>query len=140
MAPMTSDTPATATATAATPEPRRFSVARADDGHPIVHLDGVKISQHLIGYELREQRGDLPVVVLHLSKRATMDATFEGLATVVVGVEPDPGPAAAAFLGAIDPAQLETAALNSPDLDTTEPNGLTRAMLAQLGRWAQGRD
>ncbi|WP_436957987.1 hypothetical protein [Streptomyces sp. SudanB182_2057] len=50
---------------------------------------------------------------------------------------PDPGPAAAVFLDAIDPEALERAALARPDLGT-EPYSLTKAMLTQLVEWARG--
>ncbi|MFF7092846.1 hypothetical protein ACFY9A_10675 [Streptomyces rubradiris] len=50
---------------------------------------------------------------------------------------PDPGPAAAVFLDAIDPEALERAALARPDLGT-EPYSLTKAMRTQLVEWARG--
>lgn len=76
---------------------------------------------------------------MRLAARAAAGAVFEGAARVVVGVPPDPGPAAAAFLGAIDAGQLEKAVLARHDLMDGGPHELTRAMLALLKEWALGQ-
>ncbi|MFJ4910648.1 hypothetical protein ACIQCR_34785 [Streptomyces sp. NPDC093249] len=52
---------------------------------------------------------------------------------------PDPGPAAAEFLEAIDARQLEQTALARIDLLDGQPNELTRAMLHLLTEWARGQ-
>lgn len=114
-----------------------------DPSHPglfLLQLDGVEIRKKVSEVHISAVDGDLPRVVLVLSK--SVDPTeFEGLARVAVGEPPeplDPGPAAAVFIGAIDPEELEKAALVRPDLGG-EPYDLTRAMLAQLTEWANGR-
>ncbi|WP_055713155.1 hypothetical protein [Streptomyces torulosus] len=78
-------------------------------------------------------------MVIELSPRATATGVFEGLAHVVIGDRPDPGPAAAAFLSVISPAELEKAALARHDLMDGQPHELTRAMLALLREWALGQ-
>lgn len=78
----------------------------------------------------------IPEVTLVLRRRGDRPVVFDGLATVQIGEPVDPGPAAAAFLAAIDAETLEQAALNRLDLDPGE-HGLTKAMLAQLSEWAQ---
>lgn len=107
--------------------------------NPEVTLHGADIGPDLAGVRIAADAREVPEVVLILSARGAQNAVFEGLAHVVVGDQPDPGPAAAAFLDAIDAGELEQAALNRPDLDN-EPQALTRAMLRQLAEWARGGD
>jgi len=102
-----------------------------------VALDGRDISQHVSAYELRQRAGKPAELLLHLSPLVKDD--FDGLARVVVGVPPDPGPAAAAFLSAIDAGELERTALSRHDLMDGAPHELTRAMLRLLQDWAAGR-
>ena len=95
--------------------------------------------EHLVGFQLTApDPKSPPELVLMLGARAACQAQYEGMARVVVGEEPDPGPAAARFLAAMDPEILEQAALNRPDLESG-PHGLTKAMLRQLTEWASGR-
>ncbi|MFE6186505.1 hypothetical protein ACFQ6U_18980 [Streptomyces sp. NPDC056465] len=108
-----------------------------DAMQPVVEIGGQDVSRLLHSYEVRQQAGQAPTVVLELAAHRT--TALEGLARVVVGVPPDPGPAAAAFLQAIDAAQLEQAALARHDLQDGKPNELTRAMLHLLGEWARGQ-
>ncbi|MFF6844655.1 hypothetical protein ACFY8X_38695 [Streptomyces tanashiensis] len=125
-----------------TPEPASL----ADETRPVrivtdgssaqVIVDGVDLSRRLRGYTLEHRVTQPPMLVLYAG--AALDAAFEGLAHVVVGDEPDPGPAVADFLRAIDPAALERAALDRDDLDGSR-HELTRAMLAQLTDWALGK-
>ncbi|MGI5143721.1 MULTISPECIES: hypothetical protein [unclassified Streptomyces] len=102
-----------------------------------VALDGRDISKHVSGYSLRQEAGQPATLVLFLSPLVKDD--FEGLARVVVGVDPDPGPAAAAFLSAMDPGELERHVLARHDLMDGSPNELTRAMLRLLQEWALGK-
>lgn len=112
-------------------------VVHATGGRTVVAVDDVEVSRHVAGYVIEQRMGEPPVVVLHLVPGSEGLLEFDGLARVAVGVPPDPGPAAAAFLEAIDPAELERAALARPDL-AGDRHGLTRAMLDQLREWARG--
>ncbi|MFE2578867.1 hypothetical protein [Streptomyces sp. NPDC059378] len=103
----------------------------------LVALDGRDISKQVSGYSLRQQAGQPAELVLFLTPLGKDE--FEGLARVAVGVPPDPGPAAAAFLSAIDAGELERHALSRHDLMDGSPNELTRAMLRLLQEWASGR-
>ena len=109
----------------------------ADQAAGTVVLDGRDISTEVNGYQLSQRAGLPAVLVLYLSPLAKDD--FEGLAHVVVGEAPDPGPAAAAFLGAIDAGELERQVLARHDLMDGGPHELTRAMLQLLQEWAQGK-
>ncbi|MFE0640146.1 hypothetical protein [Streptomyces sp. NPDC058877] len=109
----------------------------ADVARPTVEIDGQDVSRLLHSYHVQQEAGREPTVVLELAAHRTTE--LEGLARVVVGVPPDPGPAAAEFLQAIDAAQLEQAALARHDLQDGRPNELTRAMLQLLGEWARGQ-
>ncbi|WP_330306237.1 MULTISPECIES: hypothetical protein [unclassified Streptomyces] len=108
----------------------------ADQATSTVALDGRDISSHISGYSLRQHSMQPAELVLLLSPKTTDE--FEGLARVVVGDPPDPGPAAAAFLGAIDAGELERHVLARHDLMDGGPNELTRAMLRLLQEWASG--
>ncbi|WP_392749463.1 hypothetical protein [Streptomyces sp. LN590] len=100
-------------------------------------LDGRDISSQVSGYDLRQRAGQPAELVLFLSP--VVKDEFDGLARVAVGVSPDPGPAAAAFLSAIDAGELERNALARYDLLDGGPHEMTRAMLALLQDWASGR-
>lgn len=67
--------------------------------------------------DVRAVSHDLPRVVLHLSPTGTWPATLNLLAQVEIGVPPDPGPAATASLDALDPLEVERAALAGMDLE-----------------------
>ncbi|MFI5799065.1 hypothetical protein [Streptomyces sp. NPDC051677] len=108
----------------------------AEQATAALALDGRDITDQVTGYHLSQQAGVPPVLVLQLSPLVKND--FEGLAHVVVGDPPDPGPAAAAFLGALDAGELERHVLNRHDLMGGGPNELTRAMLQLLQEWARG--
>ncbi|MET7729098.1 hypothetical protein [Streptomyces mirabilis] len=54
-----------------------------------------------------------------------------------IGVSPEPGPVAAEFLEAMDPVEVERAALVRVDLENA-PGGGTAAVLRQLVEWARG--
>lgn len=93
-------------------------------------------SSSVSAYELRQRAGQPAELLLFLSPLLKDD--FEGLARVVVGDPPDPSPAAAAFLGAIDAGELERHVLARYDLMDGGHNELTRAMLRLLSEWASG--
>ncbi|MFK0106441.1 hypothetical protein [Streptomyces sp. NPDC091217] len=99
-------------------------------------IDDRDISKQVKGYQLSQVAGAAPVLVLQMA--AHLQEDFEGLAHVVIGDPPDPGPAAAAFFGAIDAGELERNVLNRHDLMDGGPNELTRAMLQLLQEWARG--
>lgn len=108
----------------------------ADQAAGTVALDGRDISGQVSGYELRQHAGGPAELLLYLSPLVKDE--FDGLARVVVGVPPDPGPAAAAFLSAIEAGELERYALSRHDLMDGGPHELTRAMLRLLQEWASG--
>ncbi|MEU3787587.1 hypothetical protein [Streptomyces sp900129855] len=108
----------------------------AEQASAALALDGRDITDQVTGYQLSQRPGMPPVLVLQLSPLVKND--FEGLAHVVVGDPPDPGPAAAAFLSAIDAGELQRQVLNRHDLMNGGPNELTRAMLQLLQEWARG--
>ncbi|MGQ4490083.1 hypothetical protein ACN6LM_000513 [Streptomyces sp. SAS_281] len=108
----------------------------AHDNTAEVELDGARVDPRAVkAYSVTHLAGERPEVLLHVADRG--DIQWSGMARVAVADLPDPGPAAAVFLEAIDPEALERAALARPDLGT-EQNSLTKAMLTQLGEWARG--
>ncbi|MER6131900.1 hypothetical protein [Streptomyces sp. NPDC001815] len=117
-----------------------MSVRVTGRGHAaVVEIGGHDVSRELAAYSLAHRAGDVPRMVIELSPKSTATGVFEGLAHVVIGDPPDPGPAAAAFLTAISPAELEKAVLARHDLMDGSPHELTRAMLALLRQWALGQ-
>lgn len=108
----------------------------AGGGRADIEIDGSRIDPSAIkAYSVSHLAGERPEVLLYVADRG--DTQWSGMARVTVADAPDPGPAAAVFLDAIDPEALERAALARPDLGT-QPNSLTKAMLTQLGEWARG--
>lgn len=107
-----------------------------------VAIDGVDITDRLLGLQVSQRARELPTVILDVLPGSGQGpiAELDGLAKVYVATEEDPldpGPAAAAFLAAIDAELLEKAALSRLDLQN-EAYGLTRAMLATLVEWSTG--
>ncbi|MFI6009082.1 hypothetical protein ACQEVG_06780 [Streptomyces sp. CA-135486] len=101
-----------------------------------IEIDGRRVDPGaLSGYTVSHREGEPPQVVLYSGDH--VETIFEGMARVAVADVPDPGPAAAVFLAAIDAAELERVALARPDLGTG-PHSLTQAMLTQLVEWARG--
>ncbi|WP_330283583.1 hypothetical protein [Streptomyces sp. NBC_00588] len=101
-----------------------------------IEIDGQRVDPGaLSGYTVTHREEEPPQVVLYSGDYA--ESTFEGFARVSVADMPDPGPAAAVFLSAIDAEELERSALARPDLGTG-PHSLTQAMLTQLVEWARG--
>ena len=101
-----------------------------------IEIDGADCSEAVSAYSLHHDVGRRPELVIQIADARPHD--FDGYARVVVGTPPDPGPAAAAFLAAIDPALLERAALSRHDLMVGGPHEGTRVMLAVLQEWASG--
>ncbi|MFE2179055.1 hypothetical protein [Streptomyces sp. NPDC059455] len=108
----------------------------ARGGQATVEVDGERVDPRAVGaYTITQIVGEPAQVLLHVTDHGSDQ--WSGMARVSVADVPDPGPAAAVFLDAIDPEALERAALARPDLGT-EPYSLTKAMLIQLGEWARG--
>ncbi|MFJ7422737.1 hypothetical protein ACIQXD_29660 [Streptomyces uncialis] len=103
-----------------------------------VVIAGQDVSEQIRSYTVHHEVGQHPRMVVELAPDVTRAGLIGGLTQVVVGEPPSPGDAAAAFLSAIDPAQLERAVLQRHDLMTGGPHEGTRATLAQLVEWAQG--
>jgi hypothetical protein len=121
-------------------EPTTYGVQiDAQPGEAAIRLNGELLpSNQLTGYVLQHDvHGALPTLILHT--RQPDSVQWAGLARVAVA-EPDqdPGETVAAFLGQIDAATLERAALDRDDLDGGR-NGVTKAILQQLAEWAQGK-
>lgn len=108
-------------------------------GHATIVLDGTTLpADQLTGYTLQHSIQDaLPLLVLHT--RQPDGIVWRGLARVAVADPQTTDPAAVIteFLGNVDPAALENAALNRDDLGNSRYD-LTRAMLRQLADWARG--
>ncbi|MFF7586751.1 hypothetical protein ACFZCK_04560 [Kitasatospora purpeofusca] len=102
-----------------------------------IEVDGVDVSRDVRAYSLQQQAGELPELALLIAPHRVDD--WEGAARVVIGDEPDPGPAAAAFLAALDAGELERAVLNRQDLMTGGEHEFTVALLVQLTEWALGK-
>lgn len=102
-----------------------------------VLVDGQDVTGYVAAIDVHTNVHDLPRVVLHLRPTGAWPAELDILARVDVGVPPEPGPAAAAFLEALDPVEVERAALARIDLENV-PGGGTAAVLRQLTEWARG--
>ncbi|MFE7780619.1 hypothetical protein [Streptomyces nigrescens] len=108
----------------------------ARGGQADIEIDGTRIDPSTVkAYSVSHLAGEQPDVLLHVTDRG--DTQWSGMARVAVADVPDPGPAAAIFLEAIDPEGLERAVLARPDIGS-EPYSLTQTMLTQLGEWARG--
>jgi hypothetical protein len=116
--------------------PNRFQLSFDGRSHTVV-VDGQDLSEHVAAVDIHAVSHDLPRVVLHLRPTGAWPAALDLLARVEVGVSPDPGPAAASFLEALDPLEVERAALARMDLENV-PGGGTAAVLRQLAEWARG--
>lgn len=103
-----------------------------------IAIDGQHIEEHVIAYQLEHNiRDGLPSLILHTREQDTV--VWEGLARVAVATTEPPGETMANFLAGIDPAALERAALDRPDLDGGK-HEVTAAILRQLSEWARGGD
>ncbi|WP_316521132.1 hypothetical protein [Kitasatospora brasiliensis] len=116
-------------------EPRHVRI-QATGPTARLEIDGHDVADQVHLYELRHTAGQLPELQLLL--RPTSAPEWEGTARVVVGEAPDPGPAAAAFLRALDPAEAERSVLARHDLLDGGPHEFVRALFTQLTEWALG--
>jgi hypothetical protein len=117
-------------------KPRHVSIT--GDGMAVrIVLDDTDVSRHVQGYNIEGRPGQLPMVVLYAHPNA--GATFDGEAHVAIGDQADPGEAITSFLANIDAGALESAALNREDLGGGKGE-VTRAILAQLADWAEGKN
>lgn len=116
--------------------PNRFQLTFDGRSHAVV-VDGQDLSEHVSAVDVHAVPHDLPRVVLHLRPTGTWPTALDLLARVEIGMPPEPGPAAAAFLEALDPLEVERAALARMDLENV-PGGGTAAVLRQLAEWARG--
>lgn len=122
-----------------TDQPTAYGVRiEAQPGSAAITLDGTPLPRgHVTGYVLEHSIADaLPTLILHT--RQPDSAVWEGMARVVLADSQQGGEAMAQFLQGIDPAALQRAALDRPDLDGSR-TGVTEAILRQLADWAQGR-
>jgi hypothetical protein len=110
----------------------------AQPGYATIAIDGTPLPAGTVtGYVLEHSIHEaLPMLILHT--RQPEGTIWDGLArTAVADPRQDTTAAITRFLAAVDPAALENAALNRPDLGTGQYD-LTRAMLRQLADWARG--
>lgn len=96
-----------------------------------IEVDGEDVSS-----KVHAARLDLDSRGATLTLAGPAAGEIDGVALVQVESPSPPGEQVAAFLGGIDPAELERVALNREDMET---HGLTKAMLNQLAEWAVGR-
>ncbi|MEU0443822.1 hypothetical protein ABZ202_29520 [Streptomyces sp. NPDC006186] len=116
--------------------PNRFQLS-FDGRSYAVAVGGQDVSEHVAAVDVQAVTHDVPRVVLHLRPTGTWPAELDLLARIEIGSPPDPGPAAAAFIEALDPLEVERAALSRMDLENV-PGGGTAAVLRQLAEWARG--
>lgn len=136
---MTDTTPTAAAPDPSTGERRHLVKFHATPGSkPTVQLDEHDITRKLSGIQIVSDPVAGTRVALEVHPKALGDVEFEGVAVVQVNTySDDPGPAAAVFLGAIDPAILERRALERLDLGVEEA-ATTAAILRTLIEWANG--
>lgn len=116
--------------------PNRFQMTWNDRSCAVV-VDGNDVSEFVTSVDVHAEPHGLPLVVLQLSPTKECPASLDLLARVRIGVPPEPGPAAAEFLDAMDAVEVERAALARADLASV-PGGVTAAVLRQLAEWARG--
>ncbi|WP_406210322.1 hypothetical protein OH807_40450 [Kitasatospora sp. NBC_01560] len=122
-----------------TPIPPELPRARIQASGPaaVLEINGRNISDQVREYQPRHAAGQPPEVLLLL--KPSDDTDFDGVARVLVGEDPAPGPAAARFLAALDDAEVERAVLARHDLLDGAPHEFARALLTQLAEWASGK-
>lgn len=110
----------------------------AQPGSATIRIDGTALpAGQVAGYQLEHSIADaLPMLIVHT--RQADPLVFEGLARVAVAVQQDHGDVIAQFVLGLDPAAVQRAALDRPDLDDGK-TGVTEAILKQIADWAQGR-
>ncbi|MCX4749232.1 hypothetical protein OG455_27630 [Kitasatospora sp. NBC_01287] len=118
------------------PEPQHVRI-QASGPTARLELNGRNMADQVREYQLRHTAGQIPECLLLL--KPTADVDWDGAARVLVGEDPDPGPAAAQFLAALDGGEVERAVLARHDLLDGAPHEFTRALLTQLTEWALGK-
>lgn len=109
----------------------------AQPGSASIRIDDAEIGEYVLGYTIQHDiHSALPQMVIHTRQPA--GTLFDAFAQVVVAADPAPGETIRGFLRAINPVELEQAALERDDLGDGRYD-LTRAMLAQLTDWAEER-
>lgn len=117
-------------------KPVRVHATLTPTGHgSTVVVEGHDVSDQVAGMRVYCHAGSVTEVEL-LSKAA--DVVIDGEALVRVDPGKDVAVQLTDVLRAIDPEELEAAALNRPDL-TTGPGALTAAVLRQIEDYASGR-
>jgi hypothetical protein len=111
----------------------------AQPGQATITLDGQPLPRgQVVGYRLEHDIANaLPLLIVHT--RQPESVLFEGLARVAVADQHDrTGEEIAAFLANMDPAAVERAALDRPDLGN-DKHSVTAAILQTLTDVALGR-
>jgi hypothetical protein len=117
-------------------EPLRHVAARLDAlGHGTVTVDGQDLTDSLCGVEVRSIRGEPTQVALHAARPVEYDGP--ALVTVVQHEQGSDPAAIGTWLSQVDPARLEQAALQRPDIGSGR-HALTQALLTTLAEWARG--
>ncbi|MFB6643159.1 hypothetical protein ACFCYF_38715 [Streptomyces chartreusis] len=116
--------------------PNRFQMTLDDRSRTIV-VDGDDVSDVVASVDVHAEQHGPPLVTLRLAPATAHPAVLDLLARVHIGLPPEPGPAAAEFLEAMDAVEVERAALSRADLESV-PGGVTAAVLRQLAEWARG--
>lgn len=100
-------------------------------------VDGQDVTGSIAAVDVHAEPYGPPLVVLQLASDKGNPSSLDLLAHVQIGVLPEPGPAAAEFLEAMDAIEVERAALARADLENV-PGGVTASVLRQLAEWARG--
>lgn len=116
------------------PVPIELHLTPAGYGSRVV-IDGTDLSEDLLGLTLDSQAGELTTLTLRLKPGSHGAVTGEVL---VQRAPQDMVEQLAGMLEDLDPAALEAAALESPDLDN-EPYALTRELLRAAAGMLRGR-
>jgi hypothetical protein len=116
--------------------PNRFQM-RFDGRTYAVLIDERDMTEYVTAVDVRAVTGDLPRVVLHLRPTVSWPAELDLLAHVEVAQRSDARTGPVDFLEALDPLEVERAALARTDLENV-PGGATAAVLRQLAEWAHG--
>lgn len=118
--------------------PVRFLAQSGTENRPLIEIRGHDVTRLLSGIQIVSDPIAGTRVAVELAPHRLGAVEFEGLAVVEINTySDDPGPAAAAFLGAMDAESVEKAALRRLDLGTG-PHATTEAILRTLIEWANG--
>lgn len=124
--------------TAAAERPHHVLLDLDSAGYGTAILDGHPVQDSLLGVEVRAMAGEVTQVALHVRPGHAVAYKGDALVTVVQHAEGADPAAIAGWLSQVDPARLEQAALNRPDLSPSR-HGLTQAILTTLAEWASGK-